>query len=317
MNNTNTVEKNMANEVEEYFSYNNILPKPEPTYDNNLLLYKLCRTANGKFAKTKYNLHLIISLWGLTKGCLKYDEFDGHYIIFKDGKWKHLDDRHILHLLNKIEDTFDVRFTQSQIDNVVTSECIKNPFNSIQHQFKNLPKWDGKPRLATLLIDYMGADKALAESIGVMTIEWFVSTVRKVFEPYKEVSKVLVLVGNERAGKEDFINEIFLISYYYPRNSILLNLKRGYSESEIEGYLCITLEKGKNKLTEKELEKLKELSKGKQIYAGTAHSYDIFPDDPMFLKVEISIDNKTVENRGVQHIVNQLWAEAYSIYKAK
>jgi len=65
-------------------------------------------------------------------------------------------------------------------------------FNPVQ-DFITQKTWDGQPRIATTLIDYLGAEDTplVREQIKL----WFVAAVTRIFTPGRKFDNVLTLPG--------------------------------------------------------------------------------------------------------------------------
>ena len=64
-------------------------------------------------------------------------------------------------------------------------------------------KWDGKPRMETLFIDYLGADDN--EMVRIMTKKWLLSAVARIKIPGCKVEQMLVLSGPQGCGKTEIL----------------------------------------------------------------------------------------------------------------
>lgn len=67
-------------------------------------------------------------------------------------------------------------------------------------------EWDGKPRLDTLLVDYLGAqDNAYVRAV---TRKFFVAAVARILNPGTQFDEILTLEGPQGCGKSQFIRRI-------------------------------------------------------------------------------------------------------------
>ncbi len=81
----------------------------------------------------------------------------------------------------------------------------RNAFHPIRDYLKSL-EWDGKPRLDTLLVDYLGAqDNAYVRAV---TRKFFVAAVARVLNPGTQFDEILTLEGPQGCGKSQFIRRI-------------------------------------------------------------------------------------------------------------
>lgn len=82
---------------------------------------------------------------------------------------------------------------------------VINRFHPIQHYLKTLT-WDGKERLDTMLIDYLGADDT--PYVRAVTRKAFTAAVARVMKPGCKMDYVLTLVGKEGLKKSSLLAEM-------------------------------------------------------------------------------------------------------------
>lgn len=81
---------------------------------------------------------------------------------------------------------------------VLTDTAGKNPFHPVRDYLNGL-QWDGNPRAASWLATYCGADDTeLTREFGRL---WLVAAVRRIRQPGCKFDQVLVLEGDQGAGK--------------------------------------------------------------------------------------------------------------------
>lgn len=81
----------------------------------------------------------------------------------------------------------------------------RNAFHPIKDYLESL-EWDGKPRLDTLLVDYLGAqDNAYVRAV---TRKFFVAAVARILNPGTQFDEILTLEGPQGCGKSQFIRHI-------------------------------------------------------------------------------------------------------------
>ena len=77
-----------------------------------------------------------------------------------------------------LERTYRIRLTQNKVFEMLKTTSSERSFNPVQ-DFITQETWDGQPRIATTLIDYLGAeDNPLVRE---QTKLWFVAAVARVF----------------------------------------------------------------------------------------------------------------------------------------
>lgn len=78
---------------------------------------------------------------------------------------------------------------------------MERGFNPVQ-DFITQEIWDGQPRIATTIIDYLGAEDT--PLVREQTKLWFVAAVARVFTPGCKFDNVLTLPGPQGIGKSTF-----------------------------------------------------------------------------------------------------------------
>jgi len=158
-------------------------------------------------ASTMNIIHILEHHPGLG-GKLRRDEFS-HYNLVEgelpwkreDGPWSNADDANLRAFLeaecgivgkDKIRDSIAVVYS-------------RHAFNPVKDYLGPL-KWDGTPRLDTLLVDYLGApDNSL---VRAMTRKQMVAAVARVYEPGCKCDYVLTLTGPEGIGKSTLLKTL-------------------------------------------------------------------------------------------------------------
>lgn len=158
-------------------------------------------------ASTMNIIHILEHHPGLG-GKLRRDEFS-HYNLVEgelpwkreDGPWSNADDANLRAFLeaecgivgkDKIRDSIAVVYS-------------RHAFNPVKDYLGPL-KWDGTPRVDTLMSDYLGApDTPL---VRAMTRKQMVAAVARVYEPGCKHDYVLVLTGPEGIGKSTLLNTL-------------------------------------------------------------------------------------------------------------
>lgn len=158
-------------------------------------------------ASTMNIIHILEHHPGLG-GKLRRDEFS-HYNLVEgelpwkreNGPWSNADDANLRAFLeaecgivgkDKIRDSIAVVYS-------------RHAFNPVKDYLGPL-KWDGTPRLDTLLVDYLGApDNQL---VRAMTRKQMVAAVARVYEPGCKCDYVLTLTGPEGIGKSTLLKTL-------------------------------------------------------------------------------------------------------------
>lgn len=94
---------------------------------------------------------------------------------------------------------------QSSIYDYLQMTATERSFNPVQDFIKS-KIWDGKKRIETALIEYLGAEDT--ELNRAITKKWFVAAVARAFNPGIKFDYVLTVPGPQGIGKSTFFNTI-------------------------------------------------------------------------------------------------------------
>lgn len=97
-------------------------------------------------------------------------------------------------------------FSPSKLKNALLTITAERSFHPIKEYLEGLPAWDGKKRLETLLIDYLGAEDS--SYVRAVTRKTLVAAVARVYEPGIKFDTVLVLSGPQGIGKSMFFAKL-------------------------------------------------------------------------------------------------------------
>ena len=93
----------------------------------------------------------------------------------------------------------------SKIDGALSLHSEQHKFNEVTKFLASL-KWDGQPRLDTLLIDYLGAADTLY--IRAVTRKAFTAAVARAMEPGCKYDTMLILAGPQGIGKSTLLDKM-------------------------------------------------------------------------------------------------------------
>lgn len=163
----------------------------------------LPRDKRGKLLPNLRNIAAILTWHPLWRGVIAHDQFSGRLLKVQQpptrqgpGEWSDSDDTELVLWLSEnysIEPSVD-----KVIMRAVQAVAERNGFHEVRQYLEAL-RWDGVPRLRYWLAAYMGAvDSPYATAVGT---KWLVGAVARVFLPGCKNDYVLILEGEQGAGK--------------------------------------------------------------------------------------------------------------------
>ena len=174
-------------------------------------LAQLERTRQGKIVSTVANFLLILENDPRLKGMAGLDHFS-HRILLKrnlpwrdmhgDDVWRDSDDAQ---LRNYISTTYEGLTGKSLIDDALVETVNRHAFHQVKDYWAGIT-WDGKPRIATLLVDYLGAVDC--EYTRVATTLFFKAGVARIQSPGIKFDTCLVMPGPQGIGKSTILSKM-------------------------------------------------------------------------------------------------------------
>ena len=176
---------------------------------------KLHKDKRGAWISDAYNAKWICEHDKELKGTTRRDIFQGKDILVRNlpwanigpdhKEWKNSDDDGLVCYLSEkynIKGADTIRAGH----NVVMSQSAFHPVREYLSGLRG--KWDGVPRLDTLLIDSLGAVDDPDGLTRAMTRKHFVAAVTRIFQPGAKYDYVLTFVGKEATGKSTLIRKM-------------------------------------------------------------------------------------------------------------
>jgi len=179
----------------------------DETDDNSWMEELKMDEKRKNFLPSPYNFGLILRNDRALKGAVVLDRFAGRTVLTRDLPWRasgndpfwnNTDDAGLIEYVNT---HYDLAGKTALLD---ASEIAFSQagFHPVQDYLNGL-QWDGRPRLDTLLVDYLGAeDNALTRA---MTRKHFAAAVARVMRPGCKYDYVLTLIGPEGSGKSTLV----------------------------------------------------------------------------------------------------------------
>ena len=165
---------------------------------------KMRVSQRGGYEKCPWNIKLIISNDPRLKGCVHFDLFSHRAYLQKNLPWRTVsaspywtnDDDSCLR--NFVSDVYKID-GKGVVDDAFHEYLVRHSYHAVRQYLAGLPKWDGNPRVDTLLIDYLGADDT--EFTRTATRKTLTAAVKRVMEPGCKFDYVLTLIGRQGLGK--------------------------------------------------------------------------------------------------------------------
>ena len=172
-------------------------------------LADLATDRKGNTLNTLNNLKLIILNDEVLKR-VRYDQFarrdvtDVPQFFGADGR-RYIDDCALGKIALHIEAKYSLKTNFKKVKEMLTATATLHGFNPVK-DFITSTQWDGRKRVETLLIDYLGAvDNAVNREV---TRKWIVAAVARVFNPGCTFQNVLTLTGPQGLGKSAFLRTL-------------------------------------------------------------------------------------------------------------
>jgi predicted P-loop ATPase len=301
--------------------------------DNQEWKGRLVRTRDLEVKPTTHNLKLIVSMDTSLRGLFAFNELASRVELTRPAPWGgaagksfvDVDATELAAWLGQPE-TYRVAAKPASIAEVVQAVAEQSPFHPVLAYLDALA-WDGCERIGTELVIWLGA--ALGEYTARALRMTLVSAVARAYEPGCKVDTMLVLEGQQGAGKTRFTRELFGADWY--AEAMTSPGDKDFFQA-LQGRWVIEIGEMES-FTKAEVGKIKQAVTAQQdtfraSYARFARSYprrcvfvgttneDQYLRDPTggrrFLPVRVSMIDvgKVVSNR------DQLWAEAVHLYRS-
>lgn len=97
-----------------------------------------------------------------------------------------------------IQETYGL-YSPSKTKDAVLVAAADRAYHPVRDWFAGLPEWDGRPRLDTLLVDYLGAEDTLYTR--TVTRKTIIAAVARIYRPGTKFDSILILNGPQGIGK--------------------------------------------------------------------------------------------------------------------
>lgn len=186
--------------------FGGVLERQEDTSFRGRISYK----ENGKAEQTINNVVIVLENDVNLKGKLAYNCFSGRLDIRASLPWRKIegiehwrdaDDANIRHYLENQYGLSD----RKKIEDGIMVVARRNEFHPVREYLNGL-KWDGKERVDTLFIDYLGAEDTAY--IRAVSRKILVGAVARIYSPGIKFDAMLTIQGAQGIGKSTLIRKI-------------------------------------------------------------------------------------------------------------
>lgn len=296
---------------------------------------ELTVNTKGEYENSANNLNIIFQFDPFLKNAFKLNTFDNKRYVTKTLPWRKIDDVEPLRdvdysgVRNYIECIYGIVSSQ-KVDDALALEIEKKKFHPIIEYIKSL-QWDGVPRVNTLLIDYFGAEDNAYTRAAIRKI--LCAAVTRVFHPGTKFDTALILVGPQATYKSTFVKK--LGKNWFSDTFTTVQGKESFEQiqgawlveiAELSGLKKAEVETIKHYISKCEdsfrpaYGRTIETYKRQCVFFGTTNSKDFLRDptgNRRFLPIDVRPEyaTKNVAQELTEEEVDQVWAEAYEMYK--
>lgn len=297
---------------------------------------QLDANTKGEYNNSANNLNLIIQHDRFLKDSFKLNTFDNKRYVTKSLPWRKINgieplkDVDYSGVRNYIECVYGIVSSQ-KVDDALALEFEKKKFHPIVNYLRSL-EWDKVKRIDSLLIDYFGASDNAYTRAAIRKM--LCAAVARVLEPGIKFDTALILVGPQETYKSTFIKK--LGKDWFSDTFTTVQGKESFEQlqgawiiemAELSGLKKAEVETIKHFISKREDQfrpaygRLVETYKRQCVFFGTTNKDDFLRDptgNRRFLPIDVRPDfvKKSVPKDLTEEEVDQIWAEAYVLYKA-
>jgi len=285
----------------------------------------------GRPKATLQNIHHAVLRSDIIGGEIAYDIFRDEIVIRGGGKkaWRPLCDENMVYMRRRLEAVYQFLPIGKELMRDVVAEAAKINKVDTAIEWLNAQEWDGKPRVARFLTDYLGAE----DTPYATAVSYYIWTglVARVLDPGCKADMVPILKGPQGYRKSSAIAamapspEQFVELDFNEKDDNLARMMRGALVAEVpelKGLRTKDLESIKAftaRRFEKWVPKFREFTTmfpRRLLFLGTTNE-DHFLSDSTGLRRWLPFDVVTFcDVEGITRDRRQFWAEAREIYNA-
>lgn len=223
-------------------------------------------------------------------------------------------------------------FSPSKLKNALLTITAERSFHPIKEYLEGLPAWDGKKRLETLLIDYLGAEDS--SYVRAVTRKTLVAAVARVYEPGIKFDTVLVLSGPQGIGKSMFFAK--LGGVWFSDSLTISDMRDKTGAEKLQGFWIMEIGE-MNGIKKVEVETVKSFASRQDdkfrvaygtvveshprqcVICGTSNSQHFLRDvtgNRRFWPVQVTGECEKHPWNMDKALLEQIWAESLTLYNA-
>lgn len=297
---------------------------------------QLDANTKGEYDNSANNINIIIQYDQFLKGVFKLNSFDNKRYVTRSLPWRKIDfieplkDVDYSGVRNYIECVYGIVSSQ-KVDDALALEFEKKRFHPIVDYLKSI-SWDGVKRVDNLLIEYFGAENNAYTKAAIRKM--LCAAVARVFEPGVKFDTALILVGPQETYKSTFIKK--LGKRWFSDTFTTVQGKESFEQlqgawiiemAELSGLKKAEVETIKHFISKREDQfrpaygRTVETYQRQCVFFGTTNKDDFLRDptgNRRFLPIDVRPEfvTKSVPNDLTEEEIDQIWAEAYVLYKA-
>ena len=161
---------------------------------------------------TAANVNRIFTYDPNLDGLIGYDEFQQADVFLKAPTWSNTKkgeewtDRDDSQLQMYLRETYTEFANKDLTFNAVTVFSDAHRFHVVKDFFRNLPKWDGKPRAKKLFVKFLGADDI--PYVHEVTLNILTAAIARIFHPGCDYQLAPILLGEQGIGKSHCLSRL-------------------------------------------------------------------------------------------------------------
>ncbi|WP_016911421.1 virulence-associated E family protein [Mammaliicoccus vitulinus] len=166
----------------------------------------------GAYKKTTTNGELILQNDEDLKDMLQYDSFEKITKLRRLPYWRSKGDRNYywsdldtIQIKSHIDKRYNIQFSTDILNEVIDKSAYDNKVHPIQSMIES-KKWDGKERIETLFIDYLGASDTHYNRQVAM--KWVMGAVARIYNPGIKFDSMVVAYGEQGDGKSTLASKM-------------------------------------------------------------------------------------------------------------